>query len=179
MKNNGITLVELLVVISIIGILVIALGFSFQGWRGNYNIESATKDLYADIMDARAKAMTRSRMYFVQLNADNYSVYEDTDDDTNFNPVAGDNPVPEYRDPATGNVKPKKIEYNLGWTGDIGFDTRGLAWEYIAADTRNEASVEIPLTLPAGLSPDYDCIVVGQMRVQMGKMSEEGSCDVK
>ncbi len=166
--NRGITLIELLVVASIIGILIIALGFSFQGWQGNYKIESATKDLYADLMDARGRAMTRNRMYFVRLNTDNYSVYEDTNDDTNFNPGAGDNPIPEF-------ASAKNIEYDLAWTGDIGFDTRGLAWEYTAPNTRNAASIEISFTLPAETTPDYDCLTLDQIWIRMGRMSG-GAC---
>lgn len=171
-KNDGVTLIELLIVVSIIGILAVALGFSFQGWMGNYRIESQTKNIYADLMDARTRAMTRNRMYFVQLNTANYSVYEDTDDDAEFDPGAGDDdPLPEF-------TNPKTIQYNLGWTVDVGFDTRGLAWEYTAAATRIEASITIPMTLPAGATPDYDCIVVDQTRVRMGKMSGV-SCGVK
>ena len=38
-QEAGITLVELIIVIAIIGILVIALGFSFQDWMGKYRVE--------------------------------------------------------------------------------------------------------------------------------------------
>ncbi len=168
-KNDGVTLIELLIVASIIGILAIALGFSFEGWMGNYRLESQTKDLYADLLDTRTRAMTRNRMYFVELNADNYSVYEDTDDDTDFDKGAGDNPIPEF-------TTPKTINYNLGWTGNVGFDTRGLAWQYqnatpAPATSRVAAAITISTTLPSGANPDYDCMLVDQSRIRMGQMS--------
>ena len=41
MRNNkGVTLVELLIVFSIIAILVLALGFSYQGWMARYKVDS-------------------------------------------------------------------------------------------------------------------------------------------
>ena len=52
MKNSGVTLVELLVVVSIIGVLIIAMGFSYEGWVGNYRLESMTKELYFDLYDS-------------------------------------------------------------------------------------------------------------------------------
>ncbi|MFZ5906503.1 MAG: GspH/FimT family pseudopilin [Nitrospirota bacterium] len=167
---RGITLIELMIVVSIISILAVALGFTYQGWIGNYRVESETKDLYADLMDARAQAMTRNRMYFVQLNTGDYAIYEDTDDDTAFNPGAGDDPIP-------GFTNPKTVPHDLGWTGDIGFDTRGLAWDY-TVNPPVAAAITIPFTLAAGMTPDYDCIAVNQLRVNMGKMSG-GVCVAK
>ncbi len=67
MKNRGVTLIELVVVISIISILVIALGFTYQGWVGGYKVEKQTKELYSDLMNARGMAMTRNRAYFVDF----------------------------------------------------------------------------------------------------------------
>lgn len=56
MKNkSGITLIELLVVIATMGTLAAALVFSFQGWLGNYHAESQTKEMYADLMNARGQ----------------------------------------------------------------------------------------------------------------------------
>jgi prepilin-type N-terminal cleavage/methylation domain-containing protein len=178
--SRGVTLIELLVVVSIVAILVVALGFSYEGWMGKYRIESETKTLYTDLMDARARAMTRTRMYFVELNANNYSVYADTNDNAAFNPGAGDIPEPEYRVPGTFNVKPKTVEYTLGWTGNIGFDTRGLAWDYTLAPVAFDDAVpqEISITLPPNVTPDYDCILVGHLRIRTGQMSG-GVCVAK
>jgi Tfp pilus assembly protein FimT len=164
MREDGVTLTELLVAFSIAGILVVALGFSFSGWMGNYRIENQAKELYSDLMDARTKAMTRNRMHFIVLNTSNYAVYEDTNDNNAANPGAGDNPTSEY----TATSKP--LQYNLGWTGTIIFDRRGLS--------DSATTITVPLNLPSGATPDFDCIVVYQSRIRMGKMSG-GTCNVK
>lgn len=172
-KNSGVTLIEILVITAIISILVLALGFSYQGWLGNYKIETQARQLYTDLMEARSRAMTRNMMHFVVLTAANYSVYEDTNNNNAPNPGAGpsdDHPIPEYCVPGTFTLKPKTVQYNMGWTGTIPFNTRGL--------TNSAATITIPLTLPSGATPDYDCILVYQSRIRMGQMSG-GACVYK
>ncbi len=84
MKEDGVTLIELIVVVSVIGILVVALGFTFQGWMGRYKVESQMKEMYIDLMNARARAMQRNRMSFCGLylrhSLRNIQYYEDTND---------------------------------------------------------------------------------------------------
>lgn len=161
MREDGVTLTELLIVVSIIAILALALGFSFQGWTGNYKIESETKELYADLMNARTMAMTRNMMHFVVLNANNYQIYDDTNDNATPDPGSGDNPVPEF---ATA----KTVPYSLGWTGRIAFDTRGIA---SITDSGGTVSTDatIILNVPSGNNPDYDCVLVYQCKIRTGK----------
>lgn len=173
MTNRGVTLIELLVVVSIIGILAVALGFTYQGWQGAYKVERDIKTLYTDLMDARAMAMTRNRMYFVTLvDANNYSLTPDTNDSTTLN--AGDLPLPTY---------PKRVEYALNWNAavpanrSISFSQRGII------NLEPLAPFPIPdpvisLTAGADVDPDYNCIVISQTRINMGKMSG-GACDVR
>jgi Tfp pilus assembly protein FimT len=151
-EESGVTLTELLIIVSIVGILAVALGFSFQGWMGNYRIESGLKEIYADIMDVRTRAMTQNRMHFIVINSGNYALYEDTNDNNTADPGAGDT-----------LLKTTTLKYNAGWTGTITFNTKGL--------TTSSTAISIPITLPSGASPDFDCILVYQSRVGMGKMS--------
>ncbi|MDI6744207.1 MAG: prepilin-type N-terminal cleavage/methylation domain-containing protein [Thermodesulfovibrionales bacterium] len=57
----GITLIELIIVISITGVLVFALGFSFQDWNAAYKVESQIKEMPSEIMRARVMAMCKKK----------------------------------------------------------------------------------------------------------------------
>lgn len=156
MNNKGITLIELVVVVTIIGILVAALGFTFQAWAANYNIESQTKTLYMDLMNSRARAMQRNRSHFVVVSANNYQVIEDTNESGTKN--AGDT-----------TVGTTTLNYPSLWTGTVTMDNRGLV------------SPNNTLRFDVGTNtPDYDCIVLFATRINMGKLNTTTEkCDAK
>lgn len=181
MKEKGITLIELIIVISIIGILAVALGFSFQGWMGSYKVESQIKEMYVDLMNARARAMQRNRAHFVSLNnSTSYSIYEDDSDGTNKVPdgdgtlqtgtgSGADTQLPGF---------PKTVEYANDWANsaittprNLTFNTKGLATTlgtisiFVDRDGNGKKDFE----------PDYDCIVISTTRINTGKLNDKGT----
>ena len=162
MKEDGVTLVELIIVISIIGILVVALGFSFEGWMGKYKVEGQIKEIYIDLMNTRANAMSRSRVHFFSIpTATSYTIYGDT------NPAPDGNGTLETVLDTQLPGFPKTVPYSLTWGGDtIEFSTRGTItnWGTICAFT--------------DFNPDYDCIVISRTRINMGKITNQaGVCN--
>jgi len=148
MKDKGITLIELIVVMAVIGILVAVMGYHYDTWIKKYAVEKIVKDLYMDMMYARMMAISLSREHYVILGARSYSLVEDTNDSGEHD--AGDTPLPNY---------PKQLEHPIEWNNSgnaLIFDKRGLMpkWRTIRV---TEADA------------DYNCIKVSLGRIIMGQ----------
>jgi prepilin-type N-terminal cleavage/methylation domain-containing protein len=178
MRNDGVSLIELLVVVSIIGLLIIAMGFSYEGWMGNYRLESQTKDLYFDLADARSNAMSHNRVHWVVLEEQQYTIYEDTnpapDGDGVLNIAADTQVVPTPPNPG------KRYEYGFRLQGlgaaalpqTITFNTRGLMdWVPAGQDIRFWF-ISPPDSLGRDRDPDFDCIVIERSKIWTGEYDQ-------
>ena len=180
-NTRGVTLTELIVVIAIVGILVVALVFSFEGWMGKYKVESQIKEMHIDLVNTRANAMSRTRVHFFRLaNATSYTIYAD-DSNGVIKVPDGDGAlqtgVGVGADTQLGGF-PKTVEYNMDWNNaaigapvDITFSTRGtittLGTISIFVDRDGDGVRDF--------EPDYDCIVISQTRINMGQLDGKGT----
>lgn len=152
MKQNGYTLLELLVIIAVVCILISIAAVSYTDWTIKFSIENQIKEMYSDIMSARIQAITRNRFHFVNIAALSYTIKDDTNEN-------GDNDIGDAL------LLYKRLSYPIVWNGspEISFNPRGIS---SASET-----ISISNTVKAA----YDCIVISKTRINTGKMSR-GKC---
>lgn len=155
--ESGITLIELLVVVTVIGVLVLAAGIEFVGWQGNYRVESQVKEMYADLMNARVRAMQRNRTHFIVVTANNYQVF----DDVNENNVPDNNATERWW------PNPKPFAYPSLQAETIIIDVRGLVSTIPAPAAGTEAFIRFSYDT-SRVRPDYDCISLGAVGTATG-----------
>lgn len=169
-NNRGVSLVELMVAVSIIGILVVVMGFSYQGWMGRYKVETTVKDLYSDLMEARARALQMNRPYLAEITATSYRIAEDSNEDGAIQ--AAEVIKAKAKTPAPGQ---ERLEYDLaGGLATYTLSKRGI----ISSSGVMPGTVNV--VLPAGILPDYDCISIRQTQIKTGLINttdRPGDCD--
>jgi prepilin-type N-terminal cleavage/methylation domain-containing protein len=168
MKDNGITLVELLVAVSIVSVLAIALGFEFRGWIGGYRVESQIRELHLDLMDARVRAMLRRRVHFVSLSQTCYTVQEDIhpwpDGDKCLTPSDGNRPA-GYNDPIP------LMKRNLDLTLPITWNN--IRVRHVKFNTRGFSNTNRTICVDTTYDSDYDCIAISAGRIRLGKLKKK------
>jgi prepilin-type N-terminal cleavage/methylation domain-containing protein len=166
MNEKGVTLVELMVTIAVISILVVALGFTYEGWQGRYKVESATRTLYADMMSARTLAMQMNATYLLDIAATSYRIGRDGNGNLAID--AGEF-LPSF-------TTPKETGYSInGAPVTLAFLARGTIAK-VSSGTIQSISIPETLNLVSTADPDADCVIVYATQVHMGKM-KAGVCN--
>jgi prepilin-type N-terminal cleavage/methylation domain-containing protein len=162
--RSGFTLVEIMIALTIVGILVGIATSLFQGLMEKYRVEDETKRMFADLTDARGRAMQRNRVFFVQIGSNGYNTFEDT------NPAPdGDGILDNTADSPAANVTGlHAITTSTAGLSSFRFNRNGIA----------SATGTIRFFPTAQTQTDYDCITVRETRIKMGKWSGT-ACDEK
>jgi len=153
MRNKGYTLIEMIVVVAILGILLGIVAVPGRDWMDRSRVEGQTKQMYADLMNARVNALKNKRFYFVTLGVKQYSVYEDTPNGNGTLDLVADQVVMQ-----------KSTRYALVSTPTItmlNFSADGLA-TFTTATT-------VDIWCQSTGSPASDCIEISLTRILMGK----------
>ncbi|HET6515080.1 MAG TPA: GspH/FimT family pseudopilin [Thermodesulfovibrionales bacterium] len=158
---RGVTLVELIVVVSIVAILATALGFQFTGWMKSYRIESEVKQMYTDLTNARLQAMQQNTCQFLVFTATTYQLFQDKNGNCLYD-AGTDTSWKAF-------ASAVKLTDSLTSTGTVITDTKGLV-------SLSPAGTTIQVNDGTNASPDYDCLLLEQTRIKIGKWSG-GSCN--
>lgn len=151
--RGGFTLVEIMITIAILGILVTLAVGNFGGLNEKYKVEAETKQLYADLMDARGRAMQRNRWFFVSITSTGYKTYEDSSPAPDGNGSL-DNTADAL---VTSMTVRHAINTNLAGGNNFGFNRNGIA--------NDNGTIRFVSTA----QPDYDCITIRPTRIKMGQ----------
>jgi type IV fimbrial biogenesis protein FimT len=159
-ERGGFTLVEIMITLAIVGIVVMLATSTFRGMMEKYQVEGETKQMYADLMDARGRAMQRNRAFFVQITGNGYSTYEDTTPAPD-----GDGSLDNTTDTRVVSVTVRHA-IDPGGLSDFRFNRNGIA------------SATGTIRLSSTALPDYDCITIQMTRIKMGQINA-GTCAEK
>lgn len=190
MKQQGFTLIELILVVAVVAVLAAGLAFEFIGWKERYTSESEIQTMHNDFLTARTYAMQQNVSYFMQLTdakPDEYNLYVDKDPLDDALDTAVDTKITSLSRQGLS----KKLKSNSGANPTtIRMDRRGM--------------VQVPSTAPAsGMSIwllkddgttygfldvahtkpeiEYDCIFLAGTRILVGKYdsSKDPVCQTK
>jgi len=160
MNEKGFSLVELVVIVSIIGILLTLSTISFNTWQTKYYVEKQTKEMYADISSMRLRAIHTKRVHRLTFLPSNYSCQSYSPEDEAF--AAG------------SNVMTKFLKYKL-----VNEDGNPFANAVINYDSRGFVSIGKTLRVFSTTNEaPFDCIIISTARTNMGKI-KDGTCYAK
>jgi prepilin-type N-terminal cleavage/methylation domain-containing protein len=163
LKQNGFTIVELVLVIAILATLLSIATLSFNNMQRKASIERYTRELFSELNTARSDSIFRKNRHSIVINAaaNGYAFRRYSSE--NENRTAGGTVIATKTMPLTLS----KLDGSSA-AGDIfQFDTRGFA--AIILDT---GTLRIN---PVGTDAVVDCIVVAASRTNLGKM-EGANC---
>ncbi len=148
MRQRGFSLVELLVVMTLIGILLAIATYNWSQMQTKSAIENQIKMIHADLMEVRLQALYTKTARVVNISDRQYKAYATTD--TTVPPVVV-----------------KQLTYPVTWTPaestSLTFDAQGLM-------NGNEKSLCILPTNDTTVvnSATVDSIVISQARINLG-----------
>ena len=164
-NEKGLTVIELVAVMVLMGILITMAMISYQTMQQRYQVEQKVKQMYTDLMNTRVRAMQRGRDHFVTMATGTtaYRIYEDTfiSPDGNGAFDGGDALL------TTQSTAPYTLVLSTASLTLVQFNSKGL----VAGTT---GWVKINTTV----SGEYDCIQIDQIRTGMGKING-ANCVVK
>lgn len=161
MNSRGFSLIELIIIVSIMAILLTIATIDFNSWTRKYQTEAQTREIYSDLVKFRLNAIQRKQRSAVFYGPKSY-VFK-----TYSSP---------FENVAKGTqVLSKTFNYEIKKGTDLNvfdiasdcveFDSRGI--------TNNQMTI---IVLPVQYNAGENCILVSAGRTNIGRMIDAATC---
>ena len=135
-KNNGFSLIEVIIVMAILGTLLAIAAPNFSRYRDNADLKEAARDISSDLQLYKQRAIAENVRYRITFNsgANNYDVQKESTLGTSafgVPPPAGNTVVNVVTDKeiGSGNVIETSTAANFGGNAYVTFLPRGIIEE--------------------------------------------------
>ncbi len=160
LNQAGFSLIELVVTIAIMGIVMATATLSFNSWQKKSKIESQTRELFTDLVDARTRSFTQKKVHGIIFQPNSYVMKSYSS-------------VVEYKNSTAAaangvQLLSKSLKYGLTKTNTVTAITDNSIFFDITGFTTTATGFTIVVN-PVTASPNLNCLVISAARVNMGK----------
>ncbi|MDD5105308.1 MAG: type II secretion system protein [Desulfuromonadaceae bacterium] len=156
-KNNGFSLIELVIVIAIMAIATSIGTISFNAWQTKYKVEAQTREIFNDLNQARANAFQQKKAHRVIFLPGSYVMKSYSSESEARN---------------SGRTLISKPALTFGLTKKSGSSLTDAVNDSVEYDTRGFANDNFTLIVnPYTAGSVVNCIVISATRVNLGKIN--------
>ncbi|MEI6703622.1 MAG: prepilin-type N-terminal cleavage/methylation domain-containing protein [Deltaproteobacteria bacterium] len=157
--SAGFSLIELMVTITIMGIVMAISTLSFNSWTTKSNIEKQIRELFTDLSEARTKAFTQKKLHRIVFQPTSYVLK--TYSTENETKTAG------------STITTKNLKYGLTSKNASGSNLAVDITDYfVEFDSRGLASNNFTVIVnPLSADTSVNCVVIYDTRANIGKIN--------
>ena len=162
--KEGVTFLELMVVIAIVAILALLALPGLGQWKRKYDVETTIRDMYNALNEARMRAFSEKRVCGLWWSGSTVSQIElrcDSDADDSITDAGGFDRV---------WTKTLKVALSTSFGNVCTFSGKGFANIDNTSENFRYGATDV--------DAEYDCVVIGRARIKMGEW-DGTSCNPK
>jgi prepilin-type N-terminal cleavage/methylation domain-containing protein len=162
--RSGFSLIELIIIITVMGIVMGFATLAFHQWQLKSNVEGQVREMFSDLSEARVRAFHEKKLYRIVYQPSNYVLRSYSSEN----------------EPKSAGITVSSRNVNYGLTRKSGTDlTADITDYFVEFDTRGFASNNFTVIInPLMAGTSLDCLVIFDTRVNMGKINGT-TCEFK